>query len=186
MASFPGVTASVRSSLTLRQRRCSMRLLSLSAGTVIFLIPLAVFAQHSAAPTIVSPISSHAAAAPATAHSSSISPTRGSMTTSPTGTHGSRAPEVKHKLNAARTDDGTLSKSKADSRGQKPGFFSFLHKRPNKCDHGACKAVPSNSATLVRPATTVSPFAFERPVGCKTVPVFNISVPCNVYAPCCP
>jgi hypothetical protein len=169
-----------------------MRLLGLTATAIVFLMSPAVFAQHAAAPPPApaapvhfSPPSPIASAPSATTRSSAISPAPSSMTMSRTGTQGSRAPEVKHELNTARADHGTLSQARADSRAQNPGFFSFLHKR-NKCDHGACKVAPSPSTTSVRPALSIGPIAFARPVSCMTVPVFNMSVPCNVYAPCCP
>jgi hypothetical protein len=165
-----------------------MRLLSLGAGTVIFLVPVAVFAQHSATPVHVTPVTSHVASAPsASIHSSASSSTRSGGTTSRTGPQGSPAPKGKHELSTARADDSNLSTSSSDSRAQKPGVFSFLHKRPNKCAHGACKAPPSPSTTLVPPAApAVTPFAFERHVSCTIVPVFNPGIPCNSYAPCCP
>lgn len=161
-----------------------MRLLGLGAGTVILLTPLAVFAQHIAAPVHVTPVTAHVASAPSPSiHSSGIPSSRSGGTTSRTGPQGSPVPKVKHALNTARADDGALSKSSADLRAQRPGFFSFLHKRP-KCDHSACKVAPPPAATLVRPASVVTPIAFET-TGCRIVPVLNISTPCNVYAPCC-
>ena len=186
LASFLRAPASVSVRCGFPPRGGSMRLLSLGAGTVIFLVPLAVFAQHSAAPVHVTPISSHITSPSASVHSSGISSSRSGGTISRTGPQGSPAPKGKHELNTARADDSNLSKSSSDSLAQKPGVFSFLHKRPNRCTHGACKAAPSPSKTLFRPAPAITPIAFERPVGCTIVPVFNPGIPCNPYAPCCP
>jgi hypothetical protein len=172
-----------------------MRLLGLTATAVVFLMPLAVFAQHVTAPAPVpapaapvhfSPPSPITSAPSATAHSAAVSSAPSGMTMPRSGTQGPRSPEIKHELNIAHADQPTLSQSRADKLAQYPGFFSFLHKRPNKCEHGACQVTPSPETASVRPASPTGPVAFARPVSCMTVPVFSMAVPCNVYAPCCP
>lgn len=186
-ATIFGVMASLQSGAIPRCERCFMRLFGLVAAPAVFLLPLTVFAQHSAAPASVPsiPIASHtlSAISPVT-HSPVIAHSPG--TTSGTGTQGPRAVALRSssKLNGSHADDRSLLKPSTNSRPQKAGFFSFIHRRPNKCRHGSCAASPSSS--LITQSYAFPRMDSEVRVGCRVVPIANPAIPCNMFSPCCP
>jgi hypothetical protein len=166
-----------------------MRLPGFAAAAVVFLVPLAILAQHSAAPAppTVIPIATHIPSAPsASIHSSSIFPPRNSEATARTGAQGSYpVARANHELNAPRTKDKILQESSSNSAAEKPGFFSFIRKRANKCKNDSCEPSPP-SASLISQVHAVTPVAPEAYVSCLVVPFPNSAIPCNMHAPCCP
>jgi hypothetical protein len=164
-----------------------MRLLGLVAVPAVFLLPLSVFAQHSAAPASVPsiPIASHtpAAISPVT-HSPGIPHSPGTI--SGTGAQGPRAVALRSssKLDGSHANDRSQLQPSTNSRPQKAGFLSFLHWRPDKCRHGSCAPPPSSG--LISQSYAFPPVDSEVRVGCRVVPIANPAIPCNMFSPCCP
>jgi hypothetical protein len=160
-----------------------MRPLGLVAA-VVFLVPLAGFAQHSAAPAPahVSATASHISSAPsAGVHTPGISRNPGAP--SPSGGHA--VAKASPKPNTPHANHKTLLEPSANSRAQNPGLFAFVHRgKHDKCKHGC--GVPSPSGTMISQADTVTPVASEAHVGCRILPVPNSGIPCNPFSPCCP
>jgi hypothetical protein len=164
-----------------------MRLLGLVAAAV-FVVPVALFAQHSTAaptPSIAAPIAVHISSPPPPAaagiHSFNTTPAHSPGVTSPAGTGIHELARTSSKVSGQRASDHGSSASSANSQSAKPGIFAFLHRhKPIKRNAGA----PTPSTTLIHPA--VAPLASEKNVGCTVVAVPNPGIPCNMYSPCCP
>ena len=131
-----------------------MRPFGLVAAAVVFLVPLAVFAQHSAAPAPahVSSMASHSSSAPsAGVHTPGIS--RTPEAPSPSG--GRALAKASPKLNTLHANDKTLPGPSANSRPEKPGLFAFIHRgKHDRCKHGC--GVPSPSRTVINQAPSHS------------------------------
>jgi hypothetical protein len=163
-----------------------MRRFRLAAAATVFLAPLAVFSQHSAPPPspAISMVS-HVSPPSAAIHSALVASPRTSTTTSQPSAQGFHvAAKTGHPMASARTNENIASQSGIKSQPEKTGLFSFLHRRqPNKCTHGVCAPNPSvNSESAVASAAS----AQQPELGCRVVPMPNLGVPCNMYAPCCP
>jgi hypothetical protein len=165
-----------------------MRLLGLVAAAVVFLAPLAVLAQHSAATaTHASPSASHTAPAPsAGVHSSSTSSPRSTGATSRTGAQEFHTVAKAHNaLKIGRANDKSLAASDENLQPEKHGFFSFIHRnKREKCRQGSC--APTPSMNLISQRQVVTPVASNVRFGCTVLPVPNSGIPCNAFSPCCP
>ena len=138
----------------------------------------ALFAQHTPT-TPPPPVVSPAASAP---HNTAPTPTATHLGesgphTNPSTAHlGTQTPAAK--TGAART-------SAATPNPEKHGLFSWLRKRdPVRSDSQDRRQEPRDSAAnaLARQIPPFSPLESHR---CLIVPVSNLGIPCNPFAPCC-
>jgi hypothetical protein len=164
-----------------------MRFSGLVPAAMVFLVPLAGFAQHASAPTpSITSVSSHVSSAPmASSHSSSASSVHSVGVTSAASTQRSHSAAMANRYtNASKSSHENLSKFSQNPRPQRMGFFAFIHRRQDKCRNGSCGQSPTRNLTSEVHAFT--PIPSEALLGCRVVPVANSAIPCNAFAPCCP
>jgi hypothetical protein len=166
-----------------------MRLSSLGVAFVFFLLPSAVCAQHSVSPPppVAIPVAAHVPPTPpASIHTFGSSPAPNSGAISRASAQGLRpVSNADRELNAPRANGKNLSKSRPNSQPKEPESFSAIHRRPDKCKNDSCAQTPP-ATSLTRKFHAAAPGAFETRLECRVIPVTNLGIPCNVYAPCCP
>lgn len=171
-----------------------MRFWAFALAVEAFLFPLALVAQHTAAPagSHGSPAGSHASAtASSGAHVSSIPSSHTHGAGSANGAQALHPPAGSTRSpKTTSVKDREMSKSVTKSKPERRGLFSFLRKRQpiqpdlqEKCKPGHCSTNNTIAPTqLVAPV----PSQVHARLGCTVVPGANPGIPCNPLAPCCP
>lgn len=165
-----------------------MRLWAVATVAGAFLLPLALLAQHAAAPAPahIAQTVTHTSATPSVAaRVSSIPSTRVSSGTSPTSSHGFHGTGRTNDPRGTIAKDDKQPKPVSNAKPEKRGFFSLLRKRQHSQTdlRNRRKRNPSSASNSLAQDQTVVP---PKRLGCRVVPVPNPGVPCNMLSPCCP